>query len=173
MNKNKNLLKIAIFTLLIVSTAGSTFVVASSDNYLKDKVKKLTEQFNSKKSNLEKTGTYSTDTKESKEVKELGIKIADLSEQTKTEEDYKKELEDFLLGCRRGLEDTKRDQKLYYEQSTQDFIDKMEKKLADIEDEMKSNDELNKNSSESKISLSHESPSKKLLERLNDRSDVD
>lgn len=173
MNKSKKLLKITICALLIAFSVGSISVIASSDNYAKDKVNKLTEKFNTKKSNLEKTGTYDTTSEDAKEIKKLGIEIADLSEQIRTEEDYRKKLESLMRGARLGLEDTKEEQKLNYHQSTQDFIDKMGKKLDDIEAEMKENDELAKNSPEIKKHNSNNSPSKKLIERLKDHSDVD
>lgn len=170
MNKNRNLLKVTISALLIVSALGTVSVTATSDNYIKDKVNMLTEEFNSKKSNLEKTGTYDTTSEEAKQIKELGIQIADLSEQTKTEEEYSKKLESLIEGARIGLEDTKEEQKLNYDQSRQDFIDKMEKKLDDIEAEKKIIDEKKTENSSSSID---ERPSKKLVERLRDRSDVE
>lgn len=183
MIKNKRILKITLITLLICSSIGGVSAIASSKNHVQDKVDTLTEQFNSKRSKLEKNGTYNTNSKEAKNIKKLGIQIANLSEQTKTEADYRKELEEFIYGCKIGLEDTKREQEQHYDQATQDFIDKMEKKLADVEAEMKDNDKLSPNSSSvnRRISIastsdrntSDENTSKKLLEKLYDRSDVD
>lgn len=174
MIKNKKSLKVVISTLLIISALGSVSATAASDNYVKDKINKLTQQFNSKKSNLEKVGTYDTTSKEAKEIKQLGIQIADLSEQTQTEEDSKKKLESLMEGARLGLEDTKAEQKLKYDQSRQNFIDKMEKKLDNIDAEKKIIDKKkNKVSSISADESTNESTSKKLIEQLRDRSDLD
>lgn len=176
MNKNRKLLKFAISALVIISAVGSTTVTASSIN-LQSKIETLKEQFNSQKSDLEKTGVYSTTSNQAKAVKSLGIQIADLSEQTKTEEDYRRELESFIAGVKCGLADTKEEQKVHYVQENQDFIDKTEKKLADIEAQMKINDKKKNNNNialdSSLNSISNERPSKELLERLEDRSDVD
>ena len=95
------------------------------------------------------------------------------SDDKKTEEDYRKKLGGLIDGCRLGLNDTKEDQKMHYDQSTQDFIDKMEIKLAYIESQMKVNDELAKNSPEIKDSTSNNISYKILLDKFYDRSDVD
>lgn len=176
MIKNKKIIKITILSLLIVSAIGSASVMASSKADVQNKVEKLTDEFNSKKSDLEKTRSYSTTSAQATAVKQLGIKIADLKDQTETEEEYRARLEKFIIGCRRGLEDSKKEQKIDYQKSRQDFIDKMEKKLDKIEAEMKANDAA-KNSlrpdSVSDENSSNTSSSKELLEKLLDRSDVD
>lgn len=96
-----------------------------------------------------------------------------VSEQAKIEEAYRKKLGELIDGCRCGLNDTKEEQRMNYKQSTQDFIDKMEIKLANIEAQMKVNDEIAKNSPEIKEITSNNSPYKILLDQFYDRSDVD
>lgn len=168
MNKNKFMLK-TIITLLVTVTIGSFIILASSDNYFKNKVVKSTEQYTSKKSDLDNTITFSTYSRQVKNTKDTEIKLDDLNKEPKTEKEYRAELQEFIEGCRAGLEDSKRDLAVNYKQSKQEFIEKMEKKLNTIEAEMKENDKAAKQNN----NLSDKNSSKKLLERLLDRSDVD
>lgn len=175
MSKNK-IFKIIVFSLLVTSM-GSIYVMASSNSSIKNKVDTLTSDFNSKKNKFEKKGTYKTNTEEAKKLKEEAIKIDNLNDKVKTEADYRVELEEFIEGCKLGLEDTKQQQETDYSETRQEFIEKMEEKIDNIETEMNNNDKANKSLKLNSASLdsneSEESSSKELLDKLLDSSDVD
>jgi len=134
--KNKRLLKILVL-VAVVTAIGSISVFGAQTN-VKDKIKTLTEQFNSKKAKLEKTGVYDTESQDAKNIKKLGGQIADLTEQTKTEDDYAKELETALYWARKGLEDSKNEQKLCNnDKDRKSSIDKIEKKLNSLDEKIK------------------------------------
>ena len=166
--KKKTLIKTLIL-ILSVTTILNQNSIRLSDN-LNKKIEKLSLQFNQMKNQSENQSISEID---SKKIKQLGIQISELSEFTKTEEDYRKELEECIDGSRTGLHDTKREQEIEYDEDRQRFIEKMESKLDRIESEMKQNDIEQERNPDIKLLKGSESPSKNLIIQLFDRSDVD
>ncbi len=153
----KNKVSLITGTIIVsISLFGVSTFALSGDN-IKEKVSKLKSEFNNKKEHLEKVGTYNTNTEEATNIKKLGLEIAELNESSKTEQDYKLELENALVSVKRGLIDTKEYQKNNYDEKTQKFIEKLEHKIAKIELDMKDKSKS----------------SKELLKWLRDRSDTD